>query len=330
MMQRTVLRPSLIILLILATANLPARAQTHTGILFEPWQKGIWGQTVDKIFVENKEDVEGGGKAQTVSWESTGRFRFGKDNPDAPVIGFRTLSADFNTSNVTPGIPDQLEKIELAGGLYLGRVDDGKVYAMAGIGYAGDKPFGNLGNSTYGTAHLLWNKPLDDCNTLLLSLDYNGGSAFLPDVPLPGFGYVHADDYLGFTFGFPRNSIIWHICDHLELLGQYTVPYTVDAYLNYEISQHWSLFANFANLYDAFVLIKHDRSDHLFETMRRVEGGIHFAQRDFFHGLELDVAGIAGYAFDQNFETGFDVRNATHLTNFSDQPYVGMILRGTF
>jgi len=305
------------------------RAQTHSGIIIDPWAKEIWGQTLEKVLIENKESVEGGGHAQSFIWDSYGRFRFGKDNPDAPVAGYRSFSGSFNTDHVAPGIPDQLVKIEVVGGFCLGEVEHGKLYFLGVIGYEGNKPFGNLGDSIYGIGRLFWRKPLDECNTLALTLDYDGGTAFLPDVPLPGFGIIHDGDVVDYTFGFPRDAIVWHMCEHLTLLGQYTMPMNAEAYLNYRLTEHWSVFGNITNFYEAFVLFKQDSSHHFFEQMRRVEVGIHYEKKDIWHGLDVDAAGMVGYAFDQDFEAGFDVRSTRHVSSFSDAPYVGLIVRGT-
>jgi hypothetical protein len=315
------------LLAVLGAFALPAFAQTDTGILYDTtWRKDIWGQTIDKAFVENKGNVQGGGKEQTFFWDSTGVFRFGKENPNAPVIGYRSFSVDFN--HESPAVPKQLVKIALVGGLHLGEVCDGNLSVIAGAGYEGDKPFANPGGSIFEVAHLVWQKPIDEENFWILSADYDSGGSFLPDIPLPGFAYAHREDCVGITVGFPRDTIRWKLTDRLTFLGNYNVPYSADAYLDYKLNENWSVFANAASFYEAFVRNRQDNSNRFFEQMKRVEIGIHYYKHDFWHGQELDVAGILGYAFDQDFDGGFDVRDTHHISRFSDEPYLGLILRG--
>ena len=49
-----------------------------------------------------------------------------------------------------------------------------------------------------------------------------------------------------------------------------------------------------------------------------------------FRGMALDASLIVGYAFDQRFSTGWDVRDTDGLANLSDEPYIGIIVRGIF
>ena len=59
--------------------------------------------------------------------------------------------------------------------------------------------------------------------------------------------------------------------------------------------------------------------------MRRVEAGVRFIFDPW-----IDASLGIGYAFDQSFSTGFDVRNLTTFSRISDEPYLSLVLRGTF
>jgi len=312
----------------LGLASAPAFSQTDIGMMNPTeWREGLWGQTVDKIILESKADVSDGGKAEMFYWDSVGKFRFDKDHPDqSSAIGYRYYAVGFN--HESPVVPKQLQKIELAGGLHLGKVGDGELSTVIGMGYQGDKPFANPGGSLTEIAHLIWTKRLSDNETLQFTADYYSGGSFLPDIPLPGFAYSRRCDNITFTVGYPRDLVAWKITDRLTLLGQYMVPFSAEAYLDYRLADHWSIFANAAKFYEAFNLNHNQSSNRYFQDMNRIEGGIHYFKHDFWHGQELDIALILGYAFDQDFHTGFDARSTHQVASFSDEPYIGIILRG--
>src|SRR2546421_11954173 len=74
------------LLLLLATH---AQAQTDSRMVTEPWPDQVWGQTNDKLIFEAKSDsTDKTGGAKVFWWDSIGRFRFSKTDPDAFTLGY--------------------------------------------------------------------------------------------------------------------------------------------------------------------------------------------------------------------------------------------------
>src|SRR5205823_3326144 len=102
-------------------------------------------------------------------------------------------------------IPQTLDELSMAAGFRLGQWNDGKVSAIVGAGFSGDNFFADS-QCIFGIAHLLYEKPVDDHNSWVFSLDYNGVAALFPDVPLPGITYIHREDVLSYELGFPHSA----------------------------------------------------------------------------------------------------------------------------
>ena len=306
-----------------------AQAQTTPEMVLNPWAQNTWGETFDKALYQNQGHLKDGSgdQAQIFWWDSVGRFRFSKTDDQAPVIAYRYLTVA--TDSNSPALPDHLDKLSLAGGFHLGEFSGGQVMLVGGAGYSGDMPF-NDANGLFGIGHLLWEREINDADSLVLSIDYNGGSAFLPDVPLPGFQWVHRDERLSYGLGFPRSFVSWEIIDRLTLSANYAVPYTGEAYLDYRLAKQWSVFGNVANFFEAFQLNEQPDTVRLFQQMRRVEVGVRYRNDNIFAGLSLDAALAVGYAFGQSWFTGWDVRDLDETAEVSDEPYIALILRGTF
>ena len=213
----------------------PLCAQTNTDLTLGTWEPGDFGLTLDRPLYQSQAHLKNGApgdktrNAQIFWWDSTGRFRFSKTNPDAPTIGYRYLTIAFDTNS--PLLPDTLDEVSLAMGFHLGDLAGGNLGVVLGAGYSGDNPFADT-NGIFGIGHLTWQRAIDKKTALELTLDYNGMNALLPDVPLPGFEYVHQGDPISFTFGFPNSSFEWKIIPQLKLDARYSAPYTADVSLD--------------------------------------------------------------------------------------------------
>ena len=306
-----------------------ALAQTTPEMILNPWPKNVWGETTDKVLYQEQGHVRDGtdDQAQLFWWDSIGRFRFSKTDDRAPTLAYRyvTVATDSNS----PALPDHLDKMSLAAGFHLGEFAGGDLALVGGLGYSSDLPFADA-NGIFGIGHLLWQREINDTSSLVLSLEYDGGGALLPDVPLPGFQYVRRTEKLSYGAGFPRSFIDWEIVDRVQLTAKYTVPYTADAYLHYHFTENWSVFGNIANFFEAYQLEDQPDTFRLFQQMSRVEVGVRYRTANVFKGLGLDAALAVGFAFHQKFSTGWDVRDLDETAEVSDEPYIALILRGTF
>jgi hypothetical protein len=117
----------------------------------------------------------------------------------------------------------------------------------------------------------------------------------------------------------------------LTLEAAYSVPYTADVSLDYRINRSWHVFGDWSNFYHAFRLDGQPLTNRVFFQMSRAEAGIRFVEPDYiFKGFYFDLAFVVGYAFEQHIATGFDVRSTETAAELSDQPYIGLVLRGRF
>ncbi len=305
------------------------RGQTTTALTLDPWPADVLGETNDHFVYQNRGRVDdGSGKTQVFWWDSIGRFRVDRSDPNSLSLGIRQLTIDFDTHS--PELPHNLNDLSAALGVHLGSIGGGTATAVFGAGYTGNNLFADS-NGVFGIGHLTWQAPLSKSDSWALSLDYDGSSAFLPDIPLPGFAYIHDDGWARFTVGFPRSEIEWrNIIPDLNLVATYDVPYALNVDLAYRVDGNFSVFGNFANVFQGFAQAYRDDNERTFYQMRRVEFGIRYTNPDVYHGIFLDVSLAAGYAFDQQFSRGFDVRDLAPFATISDEPYIGLILRGRF
>jgi hypothetical protein len=307
-----------------------ARAQTTAELTTKPWQGGQFGETLDKITYQEQGHVRGEDDrgAQVFWWDSKGRFRFSKTDPDAFSLAYRYLTVNFDTNS--RNVPDTLDDMSLAAGIHLGDFGDGwHASTVLGLGYSSDNLFADV-NGLYGIGHLLFERKLSDTDTLVLGMMYNGNSGLFPDIPLPEFALTHHTPELTYSIGFPQSSLRWLILDNLALSLGYNMPYTGDVTLEYTIGNGFSVFGNFANQFDGFYLDGEGREDRLFYELRRVELGLRYQNPDVYKGIGLDAALTVGYAFDQQLSRGFDVRERDIQAEISDEPYIGLVLVGTF
>ena len=305
-----------------------AAGQTNSDLVLKPWDAQQWGDTTDKVLYQDQGHVkDGSGNTQIFWWDSIGRFRFGTAGEHTPTIGYRYVTLNFDTHS--PSLPEHLDKLSVAGGFHLGGFAGGDLGIVAGAGWSGDNPFAD-DNGLFGIGHLLWQRKYNQHDALVLSIDYDGGSAFLSDIPLPGFQLVHRGPTLSYGFGFPRSFAQWSPTEKITLTVQYDVPYTVDCYADLKISEHFSVFGNFANFFESFQLDDQARTDRLLQQMSRVEMGVRYSNKNFFSGLSFDAALAVGYAFHQKLYHGWDVRDLNETAEISDEPYIALTLRGTF
>jgi hypothetical protein len=316
----------------LLAATSKTHAQTTSALTLDPWTHTGWGETLDRPLYQAQANVRGADHetTQMFLWDSTGRFRLSPQSNLDPRIGYRYLTITTDSNSRT--LPYTLDEISLAFGATLGEWQGGRVTAIAGAGYSGDNLFADT-NGIFGIGHLAWERSLNARDTLAITLDYDGSRAFLPDVPLPGFAFSHrADgDGLSWSFGFPRSGVDWAITPDLRLTAGYAVPFTADVSLEYQLGRGVSVFGGYSDFFNAFFLDDRPKTDRFFLHMQRVEVGLRYVNPDLLGWkLYLDAALTVGYAFDQSWSHGFDVRDLEPLQGTEGTPYVGIVLRGRF
>lgn len=295
-------------------------AQTDAGPLLRPWPKGQQVQVEGDILFLNQGHVKRSDEDFQLSvYESAGRWRLDDSRELNPTVGYDFTLLDLDTQS--PLLPDKLLDQSVGFGSPFAESGPWFFAAAAGIGYAGDEPFGDA-NAWYGKATLIAGRQFGEESSLIFGLDYNGNRSIYPDIPLPGFVYTRRiDPTLLAVIGFPYSSIVWEPAERLKIELIYSVPETIDARIEYEMSSQWRLFANFENRVEAFHLDDTDGNDRLFFQQRRLEMGLRWEPDE---AIGLIFAG--GYAFGQKFTTGFDLRDDDRLVKVSDEAYLRFAL----
>ncbi len=253
-------------------------------------------------------------------YASEGRYRFGEKDP--LTVGYETALLDLQGDGGL--LPDRLLDMSVAGGGEIGSWGDWNIAVTVGAGFAGDTPFSDS-DAWYAKANLLGRRSLGKDTTLGVALNFDGNRTIFPDVPLPLVYYTkQVDKTLRYTLGAPVSSVRWRPGKRWLLRARYTPAFTVNGSVRYSLTKACSLFAAFRSGYRAFHEDGRDEHTRLFFHQRRVEAGPRWA---FGRGHIL-VAG--GYAFDQSFERGFDVRDTDEVTDLSDEPYIRAALELRF
>ncbi len=306
-----------------------ARAQSMARYTLDSWQEKDIAATYDHPIVEAGGHVNNApSDAQMFSWDSFGRVRINRKDQDAPFFAYRILTIDAGTDSRF--LPSSMDDFELALGLHLGELDGWKLASVLGAGYSSTHPFVHA-SGVFGIGHVTAERQLDDQNALVLSADYEGNGGLLPDVPLPGFALVHHEAKADWMLGYPMSKLAWRPLERLEIMAGYTVPFTADLDVEYRLARHFGLYGDAGNFFQGFVQARNngqpsgDITNRQFMQMRRVEMGV----RVIFDPL-VDASIGVGYAFDQGFSDGFDVRDLRPVSHISDEPYLAIVLRGRF
>ncbi len=305
-------------LLLMGTA---AWGQVDTGLL-TPWPEGRHAQVGGRAMIFGDSQTDNGDADFDLNvYEARGCFRLGDDDSGAPSAGFRVKYLDISTDD--PALPTRLVDQAIGLGMGVGHLDAfGQTWQLgftAGIGYAGDTPFADS-DAVYLLGNLVAKAQLDEKSELRLILNYDGNRAIFPDVPLPYIAYTRKEnDAFTWTVGFPFSGIRWQIDDRLLLTARYFFPLDGEIELAYELHKEWTLYVGYESSLDAFHLdTPDDDDDRLFFQQRRVEAGVRWAP-GAWPGVELTVAG--GYAFDQEFETGWDLRDTDSVADVDGTPF---------
>jgi len=292
-----------------------ASAQSDQSMLLTPWEDNriVEARGSAMIFDRGHMENNSGGMHLT-QVESSGRWRFDTKHPIGPTVGYDYLL--LSMSDQHQPFPAQLTDTSFSAGTPFLYTHGWFFMAGGGAGYAGDEAFGN-GDAWYGRGFFLTGRELSTTSQILFTIDYNGNRTIFPDIPMPaGIYHKSISDNLDLILG-PVMGVIWSPTDRLTLDLRYEIPDVVDLLAKYKLNHHWSLYATFQDRRSAFHADQLPSDRRLFFHQRRAEAGLHFTPWKF---AELTLA--AGYAFDQEFERGWDLRDLDHIADLSDEPYL--------
>lgn len=258
-------------------------------------------------------------------YEAYGRARLGPGTIEegSPAVGFRVKYLDLDSDD--PALPPRLVDQAIGVGTGLGEREllgrTWRLGATLGVGYAGNNPFADF-DAVYVVANLLARTDLNDKTELRVGLNFDGNRAIFPDLPLPTVVLTRREsERFSWNVGFPFLGFIWKPDDKLTIRGRYLFPDDGELLAEYALSDHWTLFGGYDSTIDAF-RIDGDDHDRLFFRQRRVEAGVRWSPLadERRASLALELAG--GYAFDQRFETGWDVRDLDDVAEVDAAPFV--------
>jgi hypothetical protein len=305
------------------------RAQSFVRYTLDSWTEDDLAETFDHPIIELGGHVTNApSDTQVFSWDSFGRVRFNRHDANSPFAAYRILTIDSGLDSGV--IKSTMDEFDLALGLHLGEVRGWKAGAIFGAGYSSTHPFVHT-SGIFGIGHVTFERPIGAIDSLVLSLDYEGNGGLLPDVPLPGFAWMHHGAKVDSMLGFPMSHVVWRVTDPLEITLQYTVPFTADVDVEYRLARHVGLYADAGNFFQGFVVAPSagagagDITNRQFYQMRRVEMGMRL-----IFGKLVDASVGVGYAFDQQFSRGLDVRDLRSVGQLSNEPYLAVVLRGRF
>ena len=311
-------------MLVVCAAAAAAQAQTGPELLLRPWPDDKSVQVeAEAMFLGSATTDNAAADIHLRRYDVLGRYR--SDISDAPLFSFGLDTTYLDVATSDPALPDSLVDQSVAAGIALGEMDGWAFNVIVGFGYAGDNAYHD-DDALYAMADVVARRQIDENSSWHALLDYNGNRTFLPDLPLPAFGYHHrSGEALSYTLGVPHSGIHWRPADRLSLSVNYGIPVTFNATVAYDVTSAVTAFTRFDNRLDAFTL--NGARDHrrLFFQQRRIEAGVRVTPHDM---VDMTVAG--GYAFDQEFENGFDSRDLNGVADVSDEPFVRAAMKFRF
>lgn len=320
-MVRSFLARALIAFALLVTAS-STLAQTGADLLVRPFREGTNYEveaTAYRLFDGDTGNADA--DYQLTLYQSRGRIR--EDEPrNIPRFGYDVAHLAINSDD--PALPDRLTDVSAAMALRIPTAYGFKGGLAIGVGYAGDGPFGDP-HAFYGKATIGMGKQLDEVSDLGIGLDYDGNRTIYPDLPLPGFAYRRKlDPTLIMVLGVPVTSVEWKPDDRFTLQLLYLLVDRFDVRIDYRIVGGLNVFASLDQRRLAFAMDELGDHERLLYEQRRAEVGLRWEPRE---DVALIVAG--GYAFAQEFGTGFDFRETDRIAEPSDEPYarIGLDMR---
>ncbi|MHC4818377.1 MAG: hypothetical protein ACYTF8_10010 [Planctomycetota bacterium] len=311
------LRLVLLTLVALPFLEGPARADTRSSLMLRPMPQGKNAELRIEInqYLESKTDA--GFDYDMRLFATKGRVRLApKLERRSPLLGWDVLYIDTDTAD--PRIPSSLTESSIAVGFGF-PVGDWIIGVTAGVGFAGDKPYN--GRGWYGLGSVTTTKRLGERDILSFGLDFDGNRPIFPDAPLPIIVWTRIwSEKVRTSIGFPFLGITWEPAKWFTLEFRGIPGIFQTGSLNFHVHEKWDLFlryrgANFRFFVDSFP----NDNRRLFYTEQRAEFGITAKPVE-----QLEITFVAGWAFEREFTTGWDVRDTDPLAGLDKTPFLAL------
>ena len=305
------------VLLMVLLMSVSAQAQSASVGLLRLWMsEEVAVEVSGHALFQSQGDSEGTAFDTRLSqFRSLGRARL--DQPDlfTPSVGYSYYHIGIDSND--PLLPSNLQDMNVAVGFKHALDETWKVQLAVGAGYAGNGPFQDS-EAIYGTADVMLTREFDDTTGITFGLDYNGARTLLPDLPIPIITYYNqSDPNFHYYLGVPLSSITWTPFEALTLRIRYELPINVALEARYTLADTLQIFGQLDSYTSRFWSSDSGVNQHLLFHQRRAELGLQWHPVPWG---EVILAG--GWAFDQRFDTGFDLRSTTNVRDISDQPFV--------
>ena len=260
---------------------------------------------------------------KTLYIDNSGRVKFDAvEQTPTFSAGYHALTIDIGGDH--PDLPGGATDLAAVGALSLGTAfDDWELTLIGGAGTATTNHFSD-GEAIYGIGTLHATRRIDDQTAWHVGLNYNGNRSIFPDIPLPYITYQsQLNDRFGFTLGVPFSGLRWRVFDNVSIELSYGVPTTINGRATLHLSQQLGVFAEYKQTLDGFWI---DDVDHrrLFYEAQRAAVGVEWRTG------HIDVAAGVGFAFDQEYSVGWDVRDTDEVAEPSDEVLVFLRLGARF
>lgn len=293
-----------------------AAAQVGSALIAVPWAPDQNVQAT-AYFLGLQTDAEVTGLETNLSrGVSFGRFRPETQDPGAASFGW--LYDHTQIDSADPLLPERLVTAAGAVGFGLGEIFDGwDTKVSVGVGFAGDLPFTDE-DAWFGLGSVVATKRLDERTALTFIIDFDGSRSIFPDIPLPGIQYsVFESPNLQYSLGLPFSTLSYRPDDRWLIDVRYVLPIGGRVNVEYRLADGWTAYGNYSASTRGFHLDGEDENERLFFEQDRLEAGLRFEAPG---GWTWHVAG--GWAFDQEFSRGFDVRDDELVRELDDAAFL--------
>lgn len=307
----------------------PALAQTDPGLMLVPWAPETNIQLTGSAFAQDTESSQTGLDVDFAIFDAAGRFRLDPAATYDPTLGFDYTHLEIDSAD--GALPEHLADISIAFGGRFNDVDLGEDLGgewqmgyTLGVGYAGTAPFAD-GDAWYAIGSVYGVLPFDQDSRLVVALEYDGNRVFLPDIPLPAITYFdRINEQLTYGVGVPFSNLTWTPNDKWTVRLTSLLLISASARATYQATDHLELFAAYESRSEAFQLANDNGSRRLIFDQQRLETGVNYKLTP-----ELLLTAAVGYAFNQEFDRGYDIRETTSVRDLDDAAYlrVGVTLR---
>jgi hypothetical protein len=311
-------RGAVLLLPILSLFLLATRSSAQTGpdILIKPWETGQAFDISTEAVLEaaNPTQENHADNVQLSVYDAMGRYRIIPSQKAAPTFGYDVMYVDVDTHD--PALPRHLWNASVGFAQPLAEINKWFVVVTGAVGYAGDSPFADP-HAVYYTGNLVVGRKFTDDKVLVFALNYDGNRTFVPDIPILAVQY--ADRFspnLTYVIGFPNNVITYEPISGLQVVAGWETLSTFSGRVGWEFKKHYELYGSYTDRLTGFHLETLPPDRRLFLQEHRAEAGFRFNITKVFR---ISLGG--GWAFGQEFSTGFDSRGTTPLRHLRDGPF---------